>query len=92
MTTTAFSMRIPEELKTSLKEISALSHRSQSQIAVKAIAEYVAKNEWKMKAIQEAKKQADIGEFVSHATTDTWLDSWGTENELSMPDVDIFNK
>ncbi|TXL20824.1 CopG family transcriptional regulator [Methylococcaceae bacterium HT5] len=75
MTTTAFSMRIPEELKTSLKEMSALSHRSQSQIAIKAIAEYVNRNEWKMKAIQEAKKQADKGEFISHAATETWLDS-----------------
>ena len=92
MTTTAFSRRIPKELKTSLKEMSVLSHHSQSQIAVKAIAEYVEKNEWKMKAIQEAKKQADKGEFVSHAATDTWLDSWGTENELTMPEVDIFNK
>ncbi|TXL15843.1 CopG family transcriptional regulator [Methylococcaceae bacterium HT4] len=68
-------MRIPEELKTSLKEMSALSHRSQSQIAIKAIAEYVNRNEWKMKAIQEAKKQADKGEFISHAATETWLDS-----------------
>ena len=85
-------MRIPEELKTSLREISALSHRSQSQIAVKAIAEYVARNEWKMKAIQEAKKQSDKGEFVSQAATDAWLDSWGTENELTIPEVDIFIK
>ncbi|GAW85618.1 conserved hypothetical protein [Bathymodiolus platifrons methanotrophic gill symbiont] len=92
MTTTAFSMRIPEELKTSLKEMSALSHRSQSQIAIKAIAEYVNRNEWKMKAIQEAKKQADKGEFISHAATETWLDSWGEENELTIPEVDIFIK
>lgn len=41
MTTTAFSMRLPEELKTSLKEISELSHRSQSQVAVKVIAEHI---------------------------------------------------
>ncbi|TXK97269.1 hypothetical protein BMR02_09850 [Methylococcaceae bacterium HT1] len=85
-------MRIPEELKTSLKEMSALSHRSQSQIAIKAIAEYVNRNEWKMKAIQEAKKQADKGEFISHAATETWLDSWGEENELTIPEVDIFIK
>lgn len=90
MTTTQFSMRLPEELKSSLLEISKMSHRSQSQIATKAIAEYVERNQWKMKALAEAKKEADKGVFVSHENINTWLDSWGSENELPAPTADIF--
>lgn len=90
MTTTQFSMRISDDLKKSLETISKISHRSQSQIANKAIAEYIEKNEWKLKAIQEAKKEADKGVFVSQEAVIDWLDSWGSENELQAPEADIF--
>lgn len=91
MTTTQFSMSISDDLKKSLETISKISHRSQSQIATKAIAEYVARNEWKLKAIQEAKKEADKGVFVSQEAVIDWLDSWGSENELQAPEADIFH-
>jgi predicted transcriptional regulator len=90
MATTQFSMRLSDDLKQSLEAISKISHRSQSQIATKAIAEYVAKNEWRLKAIQEAKKEADKGVFVSQDTIIDWLDSWGSDNELPAPKADIF--
>lgn len=90
MTTTQFSMRLSDDLKKSLETISQISHRSQSQIATRAIAEYVKKNEWKLTAIQEAKKEADKGIFVSQDAVMDWLDSWGDENELPAPEPDIF--
>lgn len=90
MATTQFSMRLSDELKQSLEAISKISHRSQSQIATKAIAEYVGKNEWRLKAIQEAKKEADKGVFVSQDAIIDWLDSWGSDNELPAPNADIF--
>lgn len=89
MSNTPFSMRLSDELRESLATISRISQRSQSQIAAKAIAEYVAKNEWKLKAIQEAKLEADKGVFVSQEATLDWLDSWGTENELQPPSPDV---
>lgn len=85
-----FSMRLPKNLKNSLKEISHLSHRSQSQIATKAISEYVEKNEWRMKAMTEATRAADKGIFISHEKIDSWLGSWGEKNELLAPTPDIF--
>jgi len=90
MTTTQFSIRLSDDLKKSLETISKISHRSQAQIATKAIAEYVKKTEWKLKSIQEAKKEADNGIFVSQEATLDWLDSWGNENELPAPEPDIF--
>ena len=48
------------------------------------------KKQWKIDAIQKAKKEADKGVFISHEAMDKWLDSWGTENELPAPKADIF--
>lgn len=88
-TSTPFSIRLPDDLRESLATISQISHRSQSQIATKAIAEYVARNEWKLKAIQEAKHEAEKGVFISQEATLDWLDSWGSdqEHEAPMPDI-----
>ena len=41
-----FSIWLPDEFRESLAVISHLTHCSQSQIAAKAIAEYVRRNEW----------------------------------------------
>jgi predicted transcriptional regulator len=90
MATTQFSMRLSDDLKQSLEAISKISHRSQSQIATKAIAEYVGKNEWRLKALQEAKKEADKGVFVSQEAIIDWLESWGSDNELPAPKADMF--
>lgn len=90
MATTQFSMRLSDELKQSLEAISKISHRSLSQIATKAIAEYVGKNEWRLQAIPAAKQEADKGVFVSQEAVIDWLDSWGSDNELPAPKADIF--
>jgi len=90
MATTQFSLRLPEDLKNSLETISKISHRSQSQIASKAIAEYIERNEWKLKAIQEAKKEANKGVFISQKSVIDWLDTWGSEEELQAPEADVF--
>lgn len=92
MATSQFSVRLPEDLKNSLSKISKLAHRSQSQIAVRAITEYVERNEWKIKALQVAKQEADKGVFVSHDAIDTWLDTWGTDSELPAPEPDVLLK
>lgn len=41
-------------------------------------------------AIDTALAEADKGIFVSQETVDRWMESWGTENELPMPEPDIF--
>jgi predicted transcriptional regulator len=49
MKNTPFSIWLPDEYRESLAVISHLTHCSQSQIAAKAIAQYVSRNEWKPK-------------------------------------------
>lgn len=92
MPSTSLSVRLTDELKESLEVISQLTHRSQSQIVARAIAEYVGRNEWKLKAIQAAKFEADKGVFVSQNAILDWLDSWGTDEEQIAPESDISSK
>ncbi len=46
-------------------------------------------NRYKTSALQEAKKEADEGFFVSQEAIINWLDSWGSENELPPPEADL---
>jgi hypothetical protein len=41
-------------------------------------------------AIKEAVAEADKGVFISGERVSEWLRSWGTPNELPMPEPDIF--
>ncbi|MDM9648935.1 hypothetical protein [Rhizobium sp. S163] len=40
-------------------------------------------------SIDAAILAADRGEFISNEAMCAWLSSWGTENELPPPEVDI---
>ncbi len=86
MGTTQFSMRISDELKQSLENISKITNRSQSQLASMAIADYVKRMEWKLKAIQIGKKEADKGDFVSQEAVIQWLETWGNQDESQAPE------
>ena len=92
MSNTPFSVRLPEELKAGLEFLSKATHRSQAYLATQAIRDYVARNKWKMEAIEEAKKEAENGEFISQQATEQWLDSWGSGKELPEPKANVFLK
>ncbi|NOQ34519.1 MAG: hypothetical protein GQ569_01315 [Methylococcaceae bacterium] len=42
-----------------------------------------------MKALQTAKEEADKGVFISQDAMESWVNSLGTENELTAPTPDI---
>jgi predicted transcriptional regulator len=43
----------------------------------------------KAKAIIEAFKEADKGEFISSEAMHKWVNSWGNDDELPAPEIDI---
>ncbi|MCP4041141.1 MAG: ribbon-helix-helix protein, CopG family [Gammaproteobacteria bacterium] len=92
MTNSVLSIRVPEELKAQLDSLSEATSRSKSYIAVEALSEYVRRNAWKVKEIQEALKEADKGVFISQEAMAKWVDSLGTNNELPPPKPDVFLK
>lgn len=90
MPNTQLSIQIPKELKRNLKNISDISYRSESYLVTKAVAEYIARNEWKIKALKKAKAEADKGFFISQEAMEAWVNSIGTDNELAPPSIDVF--
>lgn len=89
MSQNVISLRIPDSVKDRLDRLSASSKRSRSFLAAEALNEYLERHEWQVAAIDEAVQDADKGAFVSHEAVSEWLNSWGSDKELSAPKPDI---
>jgi RHH-type rel operon transcriptional repressor/antitoxin RelB len=89
MSNAIFTVRLPDDLKAQLELLAKATNRSKSYLATKAIADYLQRNSWQVKELQQAVAEADEGVFVSEAAVDAWLDSWGTEDELAAPEADL---
>lgn len=87
-----FTMRLDPELKEWLEVEAKRQDRSAAYIAKQAIQSLKARTEAKAKMIQEALDDAEQGVFISSEKMHAWMESWGTENELSPPEPDIFPK
>lgn len=40
---------------------------------------------WQIKGIEEAERSLAEGRTILHEKVEKWMESWGTENELPMP-------
>lgn len=93
MTKTMISARIPEKLGSKIEALARSSRRSKAFVVTEALEDYVKREAWHRKRIDEAVKQADeSGEFISNEKMIAWLKSWGTNNKLPPPKPDIFKK
>ena len=90
MPTAPFSIRIDTDIKAQLEDEAKSLDRSVSYVAAKAIEGFLKARQQKRDAIDRALKEAEKGVFVSQEVVSTWVDSWGTENELPKPKPDIF--
>jgi predicted transcriptional regulator len=89
MASTVLSVRVPEELKEQLEFLSRATKRSKAYLAAEALSEYVRRNAWKAKELQEAVAEADKGVFISHEAMAAWVDSRGSDHELPPPAPDV---
>ena len=92
MAKVAISGEIDTELKVQLDELSSASNQSNETLVGQAVAEYVARQKQKIKAIEGVVEEADQGIFISDAAVSEWLDSWGQDDEKPAPQADIFLK
>ncbi len=93
MTTTAtvpFSLRIDPSTKAQLARVAKRADRTPSYLANKAIEFFLQAEITKEKAIEEAVKEANKGAFISSELMHKWFDSLGTDNELPIPEPDVF--
>ena len=67
MATTVLTLRVPEEIKAKLDELSQATHRSKAFLAEEAIARYVDLESWQIGEIVQAVGEADRGDFANPA-------------------------
>jgi len=87
------SARIPEQLGDDLGALAETTRRSKAFLITEALEDYVKRQAWLVKRIDEAVKEADeSGKWISHDKMAAWLESWGKPDELPPPEPDIFTK
>jgi predicted transcriptional regulator len=92
MTSARFSLRLEPELKDWLEVEAKRQKRSAGFLATEAIQHLKEMTETKRQLIRDAVSEAEKGVFVSQEAVHAWMDSWDTENELPIPQPDIFLK
>ncbi|UVC07821.1 CopG family ribbon-helix-helix protein [Rhizobium sp. TH2] len=90
MANSPFSLRLSPDLKERLDAVAESEDRSASYVATKAIEAFLDSRDSMHAAVKAAIEEADKGVFVSSEAVDRWMESWGTDNELPMPEPDVF--
>ena len=78
---TTMTIRLTPELKSRLDQLAEATHRSKSFLAAEAIREFIELNEWQIKEINEAIKEADAGEFASNDEVKAVFTRWGVNEK-----------
>jgi predicted transcriptional regulator len=88
MTKTMISARIPEKLNADLDVLAEKTSRSKAFLVTKALEDYVERQAWLVRRIEEAVKVADEnGEWIADEDMRAWLMSWGKPDELPPPPI-----
>jgi predicted transcriptional regulator len=90
MNSVPLSLRLEPELKSRLEAEAESEDRSVSDVATRAIEAFLDSRDALRVDLEAAIAEADKGVFVSHEAVHRWMESWGTDNELPMPEPDIF--
>jgi RHH-type transcriptional regulator, rel operon repressor / antitoxin RelB len=76
---TTMTLRLEDDVKTRLDELSTATRRSKSYLAAEAIREYVFNNEWQVREIQAAIEEADAGDFATDADVAALARKWAAK-------------
>lgn len=62
---TTMTIRLEDEVKDRLDQLAEATHRSKSFLAAEAVRAFVETNEWQIREIRAALREADAGDFAS---------------------------
>jgi len=81
------SIRLDEEVISSLDQLSGITERSRSWLMSHAIEQYIEHEAWQIKAIERtlSKVQDGTAKYASHEAVSDWLNSWGSDEERTAP-------
>ena len=70
------TIRLDDDIKDRLDGLAEATQRSKSFLAAEAIREYVESNEWQIREIKAALKEAKAGDFASDAEVAALAKKW----------------
>ena len=73
---TTMTLRLEDDVKTRLDKLANATQRSKSFLAAEAIREYVENNEWQIREIKAALKEANTSDFASDAEVAALAKKW----------------
>jgi RHH-type transcriptional regulator, rel operon repressor / antitoxin RelB len=73
---TEMTLRLEPGLRKQLDRLAKAQRRSRSFVAVEAIREYVAVNQWQIEEITKGLEEADRGEFASEEEVRRVMNMW----------------
>ncbi|OGI39992.1 MAG: hypothetical protein A2V91_00475 [Candidatus Muproteobacteria bacterium RBG_16_64_10] len=71
------SVRVSDDVAQRLAKLANVTGRSKSYLVVQALEEFIAHQEWRVKAIRLGIRQADTGKLVEHKEALKVLNKWG---------------
>ena len=73
---TTMTLRLEDDVKARLDKLADATQRSKSFLAAEAIREFVENNEWQIREIKAAIKEANAGDFASDEEVATLGKKW----------------
>lgn len=84
------SIRLQAEVEAPLDALAKRLERSKNYLINQAVKEFVERQsleEARWRETVSAIESVKVGQYASEADVNAWLESWGTENELNLPEV-----
>lgn len=73
---TTMTLRLEDDVKARLDKLADATQRSKSFLAAEAIREFVENNEWQIREIKAAIKEANAGDFASDEEVAALAKKW----------------
>lgn len=86
MAAVSLSFRTPTEQANRLDDLVKATERSRTWHLEQALARYLDDQAWQVEQIKRGLADVEAGRVVPHAAVKAWIDSWGTDHELPMPE------
>jgi RHH-type rel operon transcriptional repressor/antitoxin RelB len=82
MASSTTSIRLPDDVLRDLDALANVTARTRNYLITEAVKEFVARESWHVRRIQEGLRQADAGAFVPDADMEAFWASWTTPEAL----------
>ena len=82
MASSTTSIRLPEDVLHALDVLANVTARNRNYLITEAVKEFVARETWHVRRIQEGLRQAEAGEFVPDREMEAFWASWTTPEAL----------